>query len=75
MLKIGDFSKVVQVSVKTLRYYGERGLLEPAWMDRFTGYRDYTLDQLPRLNRELYWQGPESDVAPDEYVTEVQFPS
>ena len=53
MLKIGDFSKLAQVSVKTLRYYGKLGLLEPAWIDRFTGYRHYALDQLPRLNRIL----------------------
>jgi predicted transcriptional regulator YdeE len=53
MLKIGDFSKVAQVSVKRLRHYSDRGLLPPAWIDRFTGYRYYTLDQLPRLNRIL----------------------
>lgn len=53
MLKIGDFSKLAQVSVKALRYYGKLGLLRPAWIDRFTGYRYYTLDQLPRLNRIL----------------------
>jgi predicted transcriptional regulator YdeE len=53
MLKIGDFSKVAQVSVKRLRYYSDRGLLPPAWIDRYTGYRYYTLDQLPRLNRIL----------------------
>lgn len=53
MLKIGDFSKLAQVSVKTLRYYGKLGLLKPAWIDRFTGYRYYTLAQLPRLNRIL----------------------
>jgi predicted transcriptional regulator YdeE/DNA-binding transcriptional MerR regulator len=53
MLKIGDFSKLAQISVKTLRYYGNLGLLKPAWIDRFTGYRYYTLDQLPRLNRIL----------------------
>jgi len=51
--KIGDFSKLTQVSVKTLRYYGELGLLEPAWIDRYTGYRYYTAHQLPRLNRIL----------------------
>jgi predicted transcriptional regulator YdeE len=28
-------------------------LLEPAWIDRYTGYRYYTLEQLPRLNRIL----------------------
>ena len=53
MLKIGDFSKVAQVSVKTLRYYGDRGLLTPAWIDRFSGYRYYSLEQLPQLNRIL----------------------
>lgn len=53
MLKIGDFSKLGQVSVKALRHYGRLGLLKPAWIDRFTGYRYYTPDQLPRLNRIL----------------------
>lgn len=53
MFKIGDFSKLSQVSVKTLRYYDELGLLKPAQIDRFTGYRYYTADQLPRLNRLL----------------------
>jgi DNA-binding transcriptional MerR regulator len=53
MLKIGDFSKLSQVSVKALRYYDEIGLLKPAQVDRFTGYRYYSADQLPRLNRLL----------------------
>jgi predicted transcriptional regulator YdeE/DNA-binding transcriptional MerR regulator len=53
MLKIGDFSRLGQVTVKTLRHYGQLGLLKPAWIDRYTGYRYYTLDQLPRLNRIL----------------------
>ena len=53
MLKIGEFSKLVQVPVKTLRYYDELGLLRPDWVDRYTGYRYYTLQQLPRLNRIL----------------------
>ncbi len=53
MLKIGEFSKIAQVSVKTLRYYDQVGLLNPAHIDRFTGYRFYTLSQLGRLNRIL----------------------
>ncbi len=53
MLKIGDLSKLSQVSVKTLRYYDELGLLKPVEVDRFTGYRYYSADQLPRLNRIL----------------------
>ena len=53
MLKIGEFSRLSQVSVKTLRYYDEMGLLEPVAIDRFTGYRYYTFDLLPRLYRIL----------------------
>jgi len=53
MFKIGDFSKLSQVTVKTLRYYDELGLLKPVSVDRFTGYRYYSADQLPRLNRIL----------------------
>jgi DNA-binding transcriptional MerR regulator len=53
MFKIGDFSKLSQVSVKTLRYYDELGLLKPVEVDRFTAYRYYSADQLPRLNRIL----------------------
>jgi len=53
MLKIGELSKLAQVSVKTLRYYDGLGLIRPAWVDRFTGYRYYALHQLPRLNRIL----------------------
>src|SRR5215213_6064355 len=53
MFKIGDFSKLSCVSVKTLRYYDELGLLKPAHVDHFTSYRYYSADQLPRLNRIL----------------------
>jgi DNA-binding transcriptional MerR regulator len=53
MLKIGDLSRLAQVSVKTLRYYSDLGLLKPEWIDRFTGYRYYAPEQLARLNRHL----------------------
>jgi effector-binding domain-containing protein len=39
--------------VKTLRYYDQIGLLKPAKVDHFTGYRYYSAKQLPRLNRIL----------------------
>jgi effector-binding domain-containing protein len=51
MLKIGDFSKFSQVSVKTLRYYDEIGLLKPEKVDQFTGYRYYSVDQFPALSK------------------------
>lgn len=53
MFKIGEFSRLAQVPVKTLRYYDEVGLLKPAQVDRFTEYRYYTADQLAQLNRIL----------------------
>lgn len=53
MLKIGDFSRISQVTIKALRYYDHIGLLKPAHVDTFTGHRSYSLSQLPRLNRIL----------------------
>lgn len=53
MLRIGDFSQLGQVSVRTLRLYDELGLLKPAHIDKFTDYRYYAIEQLPRLNRIL----------------------
>ena len=53
MIRIGDFSKLSRVSIKALRYYDEMGLLKPVEVDRFTGYRYYEFDQLPRLYRIL----------------------
>jgi DNA-binding transcriptional MerR regulator len=53
MFRIGHFAKLGQVSVKTLRYYDERGLLAPLHTDAATGYRYYSVEQLPRLNRIL----------------------
>jgi DNA-binding transcriptional MerR regulator len=53
MIKIGDFSRICQLSVKTLRYYAEIGLLEPVQTDPFTGYRFYAIEQLQQVNRIL----------------------
>ncbi len=52
-LKIGEFARLAHVSLKTLHHYDAIGLLQPAHVDRFTSYRYYTLEQLPRLNRIL----------------------
>jgi DNA-binding transcriptional MerR regulator len=53
MFKIGDFSRVCRIPVSALRYYADIGLLEPASTDSFTGYRYYSLSQLPHLNHIL----------------------
>ena len=49
MYQIGEFSKICQVSVKTLRYYDKIGLLRASETDRFTGYRYYDRSQLERM--------------------------
>ena len=46
MLKIGDFSKLSRISIRMLRHYDETGLLIPASVDHFTGYRYYSEEQL-----------------------------
>jgi DNA-binding transcriptional MerR regulator len=46
MLAIGDFSQMTHLSVKALRHYHEIGLLEPAAVDRETGYRSYDPSQI-----------------------------
>jgi DNA-binding transcriptional MerR regulator len=53
MIRIGDFARLGQVSIVTLRHYDEIGLLKPVRVDSFTGYRYYSVAQLPRLNRIL----------------------
>ncbi len=53
MIRIGDFARLGQVSVVTLRHYDELGLLKPIKIDRDSGYRYYSVAQLPRLNRIL----------------------
>lgn len=53
MFGIGTIASMAQVSVRTLRYYDETGLLRPWWVDPDSGYRWYTADQIHRLHRIL----------------------
>ena len=46
LLAIGDFSRATHMSVKMLRHYHQIGLLEPAEVDRTTGYRRYSTGQI-----------------------------
>ena len=41
MFSIGEFSKITGLTVKTLRFYHEQGLLDPTHVDSETGYRYY----------------------------------
>jgi DNA-binding transcriptional MerR regulator len=46
-LTIGEFATLTHLSVRTLRRYHEAGLLEPEAVDRFSGYRYYSAEQIP----------------------------
>lgn len=50
LVRIGDFARIGGVSVKTLRFYAEKGLLAPARIDPETGYRYYRIDQVQALS-------------------------
>jgi DNA-binding transcriptional MerR regulator/effector-binding domain-containing protein len=46
-VSVGQFATMTHLSVKTLHHYHHVGLLEPVHVDPDTGYRYYSLDQLP----------------------------
>ena len=76
-LKIGEFSKMMHVTVKTLRHYEQKGLLVPDELDEWTGYRYYTITQMQRLNtiRGLQRQGFSLEEIKDLFEEESQMPS
>lgn len=51
MLKIGEFARLSQVSMKTLRHYDRLSLLRPSHTDPENGYRLYQIEQLADMMR------------------------
>ncbi|GAB3165941.1 MerR family transcriptional regulator [Myceligenerans halotolerans] len=51
MLSIGAFAQIGQVTHRMLRHWDQAGLLVPAHIDEFNGYRSYDPSQLARLHR------------------------
>lgn len=51
MFKIGEFSKITQVSIRMLRYYDEQRLLIPNMIDESNGYRMYSANQIEQLQK------------------------
>ena len=49
MLPIGEFSKICNVTTKTLRFYDEIGLIKPAIVNEYNGYRYYDVGQLKTM--------------------------
>ncbi len=86
MLRIGEFSRLAQVSADTLRYYDECALLRPVHTDRTSGYRYASIAQtyiaiqtwveenryrLDGPTRQVHLQYAD-DADPTTYVTELQ---
>ena len=55
-MQIKDFAEFTGVSVRTLHYYDEIGLLTPANVDRHTGYRYYDETSLLRMQEILFYR-------------------
>lgn len=55
-LQIKDFAKLTGVSVRTLHYYDEIGLLKPSFVDEQNGYRFYDENALLRMQEILFFR-------------------
>ncbi|MEG0366588.1 MAG: MerR family transcriptional regulator [Coprobacillus sp.] len=51
LYRIGLFSQMTRLTIKTLRYYDDIDLLKPEYVDEENGYRYYTSAQLPVLHK------------------------
>ena len=55
-MQIKEFADFTGVSVRTLHYYDEIGLLMPAFVDKTTGYRFYDKNSLLRMQEILFYR-------------------
>lgn len=55
-MRIREFAAFAGVSVRTLHYYHEIGLLKPAFVDRETGYRYYNEQSVLRMQEILFFR-------------------
>lgn len=55
-MHIKEFARLTGVSVRTLHYYDEIGLLRPAFVDEKNGYRDYDEKSLERMVEILFYR-------------------
>lgn len=53
MIKIGDFASIFNVSIKTIRFYEEKGLLKPSYVDIYSGYRYYDEKNIEEMSKIL----------------------
>ena len=55
-MQIKEFAELVGVSVRTLHYYDEIGLLKPSEVDKYTGYRFYDMSCFERMQEILFYR-------------------
>ena len=55
-MQIKEFAELTGVSVRTLHYYDEIGLLKPSEVDAQTGYRFYDEKSLERMQEILFYR-------------------
>lgn len=78
-MKIGEFSKLTGLPVKTIRYYSDMGLLVPDYKDRESNYRSYSENHIKQLNRIISLKGAgfmlkeigeimQQDIPDDEFI-------
>lgn len=63
MFSIGEFSKITGLTVKTLRFYHEQGLLVPSCVDEETGYRYYDQSKVERAAIIVFLRGLDFSLA------------
>lgn len=57
LYSIGEVAALLGISTQTLRFYSNKGLIQPRHIDEQTGYRYYSYDQFHKLDRIKYLQG------------------
>ena len=53
MIRIGEFAKIFNLSLKTIRLYEEKGLIKPTYIDNYTGYRYYDESNIDEMTKIL----------------------
>ena len=54
MLKIGEFANLFNISIKTVRFYEEKELFKPFYIDKYSGYRYYDENNINEMTKILY---------------------
>jgi len=55
-MHIKEFAELTGVSVRTLHYYDEVGLLKPSFVDKQNGYRYYNDDSIIKMQEILFYR-------------------